>query len=84
MRTLIFLFISFSCGCASDPIQDACKRADDCNALTGSVEECTENFDSALNQLPQSQQDEYRQAVQECLTHPACTAFVTCINDLVN
>jgi len=83
MRALLFV-IAITSACASDPVADACKRADDCNALTGSIQECTENFDSALNQLPQSQQEEYRHAIDDCLTHPSCSAFVSCINALVN
>ncbi len=83
MRNLIFLCIAITCACAHDPIQDACQRADECNALTGSVQECTEDFDSGLNKLPQSDQDEYRQEVTDCLDHASCSAFVTCINDVL-
>ncbi len=83
MRTLIFIILTVT-SCTSDPIADACKRADDCNALNGSIQECTDNYESALNQLPQSQQDEFRHEINDCLDHPSCSAFVSCVNALVN
>ena len=85
MRTLIFIILTISSACASsDPIEDACKRADDCNALNGSVQECTENYNAALNTYPQTQQDEFRHELEQCLDHPSCGAFVACVNALVN
>ncbi|MEO6772719.1 MAG: hypothetical protein ABI467_06815 [Kofleriaceae bacterium] len=90
MRTLLFIIISITSivtgtsGCTADPIADACKRADDCNALNGSVEECTENYTSALDTYPASQQDEFRHDLEDCLDHPSCSAFVACVNALVN
>jgi hypothetical protein len=85
MRTLFFIIVtitSVTSGCTSDPIADACKRADDCNALDGSVDECIENYTAALNTYPPSQQDEYRHELDACLDHPSCGAFVDCVNSL--
>ena len=85
MRTVIFFILTITSACAaSDPVEEACKRADDCNALNGSVQECTENYNAALNTYPQSQQDEFRHGLQDCLDHPSCSAFVACVNALVN
>lgn len=83
MRTLIVLVLSITSACTSDPVADACQRADQCNALNGSVEECTDNFTTALDRLSSSDQDEYRHAIQDCLDHPSCGGFVSCINTVL-
>lgn len=85
MRTLFFIILTITSGCpSSDPVSDACKRADECNALSGSVQECTDNWTSALNAYPETEQEELRHDLEACLDHPSCSAFVACVNALVN
>jgi hypothetical protein len=85
MRTLFFIILTITSGCpSSDPVADACKRLDECNALNGSVEECTQDTNAAVNQLAPSRQDEFRQDLESCLSHATCEAFTTCIDNLGN
>jgi hypothetical protein len=63
-------------------ITEFCNRADSCNILNGSVEECIELFDAALNPLPKSQRAEVELAIKECLAHPSCSGLQECIIQL--
>jgi len=70
-------------GCTSSSLtEEFCNRADACNALVNSVDECIEDIDSALDKLPSSQRDELKHEVKMCLDHPSCSGFRTCIADL--
>jgi len=83
MRTLIFFILTITSGCPgpSDPIPEACQRADECNAIPGrSADECTDDYETWLSQQASSTQEEFRHAIQECLDHPSCSGFVSCVN----
>jgi hypothetical protein len=59
---------------------ELCNRADSCNSLDGSVEECIQVFDALLNPLPTNLRAESELAFKECLAHPSCDGFQECLN----
>jgi hypothetical protein len=92
MRTFSLLLVSFItafsfAACATDsgesasPSQAVCQRADDCNALGGSIKECTEEFDRFLDNLTPTDRDQFVFELENCLDQPACQAFGECVNN---
>lgn len=70
-------------GCASSSLtEEFCNRADSCNALVNSVDECIDTLDHTLDKLPSSQRDEVKYEVKMCLERPSCTGFRECISEL--
>ena len=67
---------------ASAMTEEFCHRADSCNLLSTSVNECIEDLDTALEELPPSQRDEIEHVVQQCLDRPSCSGFASCISSL--
>jgi hypothetical protein len=67
---------------SSSKTEEFCRRADTCNILNGSVEECVEELDTALGDLPSSQRDELMYEVQQCLDRPSCNGFSSCVGEL--
>lgn len=83
MRLVLSVAILVFSACDSpSKTEEFCTRADSCNALVDSVEECIEDLDAALGQLAPSQRDELLYEVQRCLDRPSCDGFRTCINSL--
>lgn len=70
-----------ACGSASKT-EEFCERADSCNILGGSVEECVEELDNALDDLTSSQREEVMFEVQKCLDRPSCDGFASCTRNL--
>jgi hypothetical protein len=82
MRALIFI-ISISSACAPDsPIDEFCKRAQDCNLLQTSVDECIDGLNHQREALSEAEQGEVDLSVQMCLDHPSCDGFATCVANL--
>jgi hypothetical protein len=71
-------------GCPSnDPVGDAvselCHRADECNFLDGaSVEECIENRTACVEQLTETQQEDWVAMMDECFELQSCQLFGEC------
>jgi hypothetical protein len=85
MRALILVIVSITSACTSEsPIEGFCKRAQDCNILQTSVDECIDNLDHDRDQLSSADQGELDLSVQECLDHPSCDGFATCVTNLGN
>lgn len=84
MRNLIFIIATLAACDSSSKTDEFCNRADHCNALKGSVEECVESLDKQLDNLTSTERDELLLSVQMCLDHPSCNAFTDCIGDLAN
>jgi len=84
MRYSIFALI-FATACDSrSTSEEYCTRLQTCNLLVvgKSVEECVQDIDTLMNQLPATQRDEVEYEVQQCLDHPACSSFGMCIQNL--
>jgi len=84
MRYSIFALI-LAVGCDSrSTSEEYCTRLQTCNLLIPgkSVEECVQDIDTLMNQLPATQRDEVEFDVQMCLDHPACGSFAVCIQNL--
>jgi hypothetical protein len=81
-KAIILCFALAGCFDSASKTEEFCDRADSCNLLKGSVEECVEDLDSALEDLPRSKREELLYDVQECLDRPSCNGFATCIGDL--
>lgn len=80
MRNLIILFVvAITSACTDSELQQFCERAQDCNYLSGSVEECIENLEAQRDRLPPSDRGELDLAVQDCLDHPSCNGFRSCV-----
>lgn len=83
MRLAFLVSVMVAGGCTSSSLtEEYCERADHCNALVNSVDECIDTIDTALDRLSSSQRDELKHEVRECLDHPSCTGFRDCIADL--
>ncbi len=81
MRTLILFIVSItSAACTDSTMQQFCARADDCNYLSTSVEECTQDLESKRGMLTPSEQGEFDLQVQQCLDHPSCAGFRDCVD----
>jgi hypothetical protein len=81
--TIIITFAAAAAGCASSSVtEEYCNRADSCNILARSVEECIQDSDSTLAALPQNQRDEVEFEIKQCLDRPSCDGFHACVNDL--
>lgn len=61
---------------------ELCNRADSCNTLAGSIEECIQLFDAILTPLPTNLRAEYELAIKDCLAHPSCDGFEDCLNTI--
>lgn len=82
MRFVLSLLL-FTVACTSSSLtEEYCQRADTCNVLITSVDECVERLDHALDQLPPSDQDEVKYEVQRCLDRPSCNGFASCARSL--
>lgn len=81
MHRLVMIVALVACSSASET-EEFCQRADSCNLLRGSVEECVEELDEVLDDLPPSQQEEVLYEVQRCLDRPSCGGFEDCVEDL--
>ena len=81
MRLLLTIVLFSACASPSKT-EEFCTRADSCNVLEGSVEECIEDLDAALDRLSPSSRDELLYDVQQCLDRPSCDGFRTCISSL--
>ena len=84
MRSILFIVAALTAvGCdSSSKTEEFCRRADSCNRLAGSVEECVEELDVLLDDLPPNKRDELMYDVQQCLDRPSCDGFASCIEDL--
>ncbi|HSN25370.1 MAG TPA: hypothetical protein VLT45_03770 [Kofleriaceae bacterium] len=77
----VLVFLASACVSSSET-EEFCDRAQTCNLLKGSVQECVNDLSSQLDQLPPSQRDELLYSVKQCLDRPSCSGFSSCINDL--
>jgi len=59
-----------------------CNRANTCNSLSGSVDECIQKIDAVLNLLPKNLRAEYDLAIEGCLAHPSCDGYQECIDTI--
>ena len=82
MRSIAFVLVTLVACDSSSKTEEFCRRADSCNILNGSVDECIEELDVLLEDLPPSQRDELMYDVQLCLDRPSCGGFSSCVDDL--
>jgi hypothetical protein len=84
MKTISITFALALAACGVDPLDDSssaedlCVRADECNALNGSVQECIENFNRCTGQLTSSQRADWERQVDDCLGYESCALAVDC------
>lgn len=85
MRTLLAIslvaLLASASGCSSTA-EDFCDRAHSCDILRTSVGECVRIVNDALDSLPDSQRDEAEGQLEECLDHPSCAGFSSCLSSL--
>lgn len=62
----------------SNTVEDLCYRADECNYLNTSVEECISDRQFCLDQLPESYQADWADMIQECLDRQSCDLAFDC------
>jgi hypothetical protein len=85
MRTIIVILLAGAlagCPSSASKTEEFCERADSCNILKGSVEECVDELDTVLDDLSDAQRDELMYDVQQCLDRPSCGGFSSCVEDL--
>jgi hypothetical protein len=82
MRSIVFVLVTLVACDSSSKTEEFCKRADSCNILNGSVDECVEELDVWLADMPPSKRDEVMYDVQLCLDRPSCGGFADCVEDL--
>jgi hypothetical protein len=75
----MILLIASSCTSTGD---DFCKRADSCNFLKTSVDECAKTIDSALDDLPDAYREDAESRLQDCIERPSCSDFASCVYSL--
>ena len=80
-KLIVIVCVLVGCDSASKT-EEFCERADSCNILNNSVEECVEELDTALDQLSPSRREEVLYEVQRCLERPSCGGFRSCVEDL--
>jgi hypothetical protein len=81
--SFVFAAAAALAACGSSSIaEDTCKRADECNALRGSVKECVEDINNILDHATQTDRDEAELQMNQCLDHPACSAFLSCFANI--
>jgi hypothetical protein len=73
--------LAAACGSTAE---DICERADSCNALNGSVQECVETIENALDQLTSTQAEQAEFEMNKCLENPACGSFISCFNNIID
>jgi hypothetical protein len=68
-------------GCTSTA-KAGCKKADECNVLSGeSVEGCTERAQKALDNLTSGQRSDCEKELNDCVDKSSCDGFKTCLGD---
>lgn len=83
MLTRIALIVFMASGCASSSLaEEYCTRLDSCNILRGSVEECVQDSQKALDSLSPHQRDEVEYEFKQCLDRPSCDGFRACVSAL--
>ena len=82
MRTvLVIMFLAAAGGCSSSSTAEKfCDRADSCDILNTNVNECVRILDDALDGLPDSDREEAENLLEECLDHPSCSGFASCLS----
>lgn len=75
----LFFFVTIISACTDSELQQFCERADECNYLGTSVDECIDNLEAQRDRLPPSDRGELDLAVQDCLDHPSCNGFRSCV-----
>jgi hypothetical protein len=58
---------------------DFCNRADSCNFLATSVDECVNTLDAVLNPLPDADREQVERQLQGCIDLPTCSEFSSCV-----
>ena len=78
MRIVLAIILLTACSSASTG-DDFCNRANSCNFLVTSVEECVNSVDTALNGLSDSDREDVESQLQRCIDRPSCSQFASCI-----
>jgi len=81
MRTVLITMLLAAVGCSSTA-ERFCDRADSCKILQTSVDQCVHVLENALDQVPASDREEVEHLLEECIDHPSCSGFSTCISSL--
>lgn len=81
MRTVIVTIIFAAIGCSSTA-EKFCERADSCNILLTSLDECVDTIGEALDDVPDEFRGEVELELEECIDRPSCSGFSTCISSL--
>lgn len=74
---LVTILAAVSCSGFGSTVHDACSRAESCNILTGSVQECSEALDKALEQRTRAEADQLEFEMANCPDNPSCGSFAT-------
>jgi hypothetical protein len=84
MRHIIWILALAACTSKSTT-EELCDRMQSCNLLRAgvSVDECVQDLDTALGQLPPTQKDEVEYDLQQCLDHPACSGLASCVQSYI-
>ncbi len=72
-------------GCGSggdDVVTNVCDKAQSCNALTGSLQECKDNLNKVLSNETSAARADTETSAKQCLAFQSCDNFVTCIKAL--
>lgn len=75
-------FAALTAACAEEPGVDAaarfCERADSCNRLNTSADECVAAADRCLQDLTTPQREDWARMVDACLGFSTCDATIDC------
>jgi hypothetical protein len=66
----------------STTAEDLCVRADDCNLLETSVQECIEYMDRCTDDLTPSQRSDWERQIEDCLGYDSCQLMANCYFDV--
>lgn len=74
--------LAFGAGCGDDldaTSQAWCERADGCDLLSSSVDECaTETLEWVDTRIPDGLRDDCDEALKDCNDRSSCQAYVSC------
>jgi hypothetical protein len=67
-----------ACGGGADLSSETCERLDECNVLSTSVNDCTEELDLLLDGLTPTEQRDLDRLMDRCLEFEGCATFLDC------
>ena len=70
------------CDGGDDLATKFCNKAQSCNDLVGSLQECKETLNKALDSETSAQRADDEKLLNQCIAMQACANFETCVGSL--